>query len=642
MNDLRVITILPPQPVSGAQQSQMANSQAQWVDIVNFPVGSVLSGFIINRDVSGNPILRTSSGDITFASNFFLNIGSEITIRIEHIAGNTAAHILSVNGKAPEIAATESAFAGEPEIILGGHLQPQNNSTASSGQTSQQGATNTQATHNFPALQPADAASAKLVANTGNIDTSGITIGKLVSQPTPANNALQSATNFPVGTQFVLLVASVEEPVGTPTYAPTAFVQAVSSQQATQTANTNSHFTTTTRAQPEPAPATPPTFPASSQISAYEKVSAATPSFTANIPATPTFADANISARLQNIGQPTVNVPNMQIPATVIGKAENGEVLAQTPLGIIRFTPTPTPESPVEKFAALGSKITFELVQVISENQQQPQDFPASQNVSTIRPTPITQMARGGGAISDIFSILAGFSSADADEFTSKFPSFSTARDISGQHPNITARADNLQNLPVSLMVFASSLRSMNFREWLGAGNIKLLEENGHESLVKKAKGEFMALARQFVEVAQGSWQSLFFPIAVDGQLQPVRWFTKRERNKGNNGENANDSEDTRFVVEMELSNLGQMQLDGFVRRVTPSPQNTGGNVRFDLIIRSHSPIPKDMQGDILQIYNNIGELTGFSGSISFQAVREFPVNPMEELASGEHQRLDA
>ena len=40
---------------------------------------------------------------------------------------------------------------------------------------------------------------------------------------------------------------------------------------------------------------------------------------------------------------------------------------------------------------------------------------------------------------------------------------------------------------------------------------------------------------------------------------------------------------------------------------------------------------------DILNIYSNTGALTGYKGSLTFQSVREFPVNPMEEIitASG-------
>jgi hypothetical protein len=59
------------------------------------------------------------------------------------------------------------------------------------------------------------------------------------------------------------------------------------------------------------------------------------------------------------------------------------------------------------------------------------------------------------------------------------------------------------------------------------------------------------------------------------------------------------------------------------------------GKVEFDLIVRSHTALPEEMQRAILQIYNDAGQITGYKGGLSFQAVREFPVKPMEEVMAG-------
>ncbi len=68
--------------------------------------------------------------------------------------------------------------------------------------------------------------------------------------------------------------------------------------------------------------------------------------------------------------------------------------------------------------------------------------------------------------------------------------------------------------------------------------------------------------------------------------------------------------------------------MDGFVRR--REQQHT----QFDLVIRSLNPLPDPVQRDILQIYNDTGAITGYKGGLTFQTVREFPVNPMEEVAA--------
>ena len=106
--------------------------------------------------------------------------------------------------------------------------------------------------------------------------------------------------------------------------------------------------------------------------------------------------------------------------------------------------------------------------------------------------------------------------------------------------------------------------------------------------------------------------------------MQQVRLFVKRDR-KNQPGSPQEKSEDTRFVLEVDLSQLGELQLDGFVRT---QPRE----VQFDMVIRSLLPLSKEIQQDILSIYDASGAIAGFRGGLSFQHVREFPVSPMQDI----------
>ena len=120
MLDVRLISVIPAQPsIAQPGTAQTVTTQAGAPVLPQLPNGTVLSGFIINRDPSGNPILRTETGDVIFASNFFLKIGSEVVLRLQTTAGKQAAHLISVNGQPPEVAASQSAFSDEPDIIIG-------------------------------------------------------------------------------------------------------------------------------------------------------------------------------------------------------------------------------------------------------------------------------------------------------------------------------------------------------------------------------------------------------------------------------------------------------------------------------------------------------------------------------------------
>lgn len=175
-------------------------------------------------------------------------------------------------------------------------------------------------------------------------------------------------------------------------------------------------------------------------------------------------------------------------------------------------------------------------------------------------------------------------------------------------------------------MAFLAAMKNTDFRSWLGKDNARWLDESGQEGLMKKAVGEFMSMARQFSEAQPHHWQPLFFPVAVEGQIQQLRLFVKRDRKEKQGNEASDKTEETRFVLEVDLSQLGELQMDGFIRAKDKTLQ-------FDLMIRSHTPLSQEVQQDILRIYNDTGAITGYKGSLGFQAMKDFPVNPMEEVA---------
>lgn len=608
MADIRLITILPPQPVQGVQQPQVTGNSSGQVTIATLPVGSVLSGFIINRDNGGNPVLRTDQGDITFSSNFFLKIGSEITIRIEHSAGSNSAHILSINGQDPEIAVQQSGFAPDPEVIISENLR------GTAGNTSNQA--------NTAAASETAATNVKLatptITVTGTI-ISPSTTGQDVEKTTAINqgNPVQAAATsaLPNGSQLSLKIVTISSPAPSPTQPATNSTGQTPEPSTSVTGNTQTPLSNQVPQQNNPAPPAYAAYTKTSTTIPYQTVTA--PSLPESPTLTPTLnPPAPFPNNLTNPPQ-----PGQQITATVISNDPNGEAIVQTPLGIIRLqSGTQLP---------IGSNVTFEIEQIKTPDILEKTSNQQLVTSNPLAPTPLTHLARTPGALSNIFTLLSGLQTSGALNFiNNNIPTIGQQATI--QNPS----AQNEQhNIFTPLFKFAAALKSGDFREWLGKANSKWLEDNGHENLLKKAEGEFMSLARQFVDAPPRGWQSLFFPIAVAGELQQTRLFVKRDRKqKENNGTYSNE-ENTRFVLEMDLSQLGEMQMDGFVR-------NQNNKVQFDLIIRSLTKLSAEIERDILNIYNNIGELTGYKGSLSFQAVREFPVNPMEEIIKDDHKNM--
>ncbi|MEQ1789845.1 MAG: hypothetical protein ABL857_05315, partial [Rickettsiales bacterium] len=592
MSDLRLITILPPQPVQAAQHQPQAGNQSAQTGIASFHAGSVLSGFIINRDIGGNPILRTDSGDITFSSNFFLKIGSEITIRIEHLAGSNSAHILSVNGQPPEVAALRSGLSNSPEVIVSENLRSGNQSTNTP-----------QTTNNSGNISPAPSSPLPIITVTGTI------ISPLTTPPNSAantsnilanNTTPQAAQSLPNGSQLSLKIISIAVPpapttntVAATTPLPATVTSAPSSTviiptnippanipkpDSTPLANTpiNSQSNNSSPAHPSP-------------YAAYTRTSSSITPAVITPPQIATTQATSPSPVTQNtITSPTTNIPpqvGQQINSSVISNNQNGEAVIQTHIGTIRLQ--------AGMQLPVGSQIIFEIGQIQStETLENAENIIGASNINSA-PAPLTQLARSSGALSNIFVLLSGLGSSDALNFINKnIPtigqSTNNANTQAGQSPH---------NLLAALLTFTSTLKSGDFRSWLGRGNVKWLENNGHESLLKKAEGEFLSISRQFTDAPEKQWQSLFFPIAIEGELQQVRLFIKRDRKEKEKDGKLSSEEDTRFVLEMDLSQLGEMQMDGFVRRNNES-------VNFDLIIRSLTPLSQEIQKDIFNIYN--------------------------------------
>lgn len=682
MADIRLISIIPPQtPIKGPAIPQGTSGSNSSPGLTSLDQGTTLSGFIINRDAGGNPILRTDKGDITFASNFFLKIGSEVTIRLDTGPGQSLAKILSVDGQPPEIAETTSAFAKQPEVVLTPHFRPPN------------------ALVSLNASVPPNIVAEPETANTITV------FGTLIKPQQPATGSSEPPA-LPTGTQVALKIVAIESPAtpaspqqGATTEPQTAlpitssyaaYARAAGTPPPPQTPaqpQTPTSPDAQTSASPQPttppapataAPATPATSlpqppvlaspqatPLQTQVNAaitetytpemlhnvtvsapktplpttqptQNQTFAQTPSqnntpiTTQNAPQTPPNAPTTLPSTPQSLpnipalpqtatplptppaaplSQPLApttgsNFTGQLITSQVLGQEPTGEALLHTPLGVIRLQP--------ETVLPTGSQLTLKVLQTTP-----PALFSLNFNITqghtaSTQPAPLLELAQQWSSLQQIFSLLSG-------------------RSLLGTPPQTDIPTASNQPTPSAkdigpgLLVFITALRGGNFRSWLGKDNIKWLEDQGQGNLVKKAEGEFNSIATQYAETKPGQWQSLYFPVAVEGMLQQVRAFIKRDRNKQNTSGQETKSEDTRFVIELDLTQLGELQMDGFVRK----QDNT---LNFDMMIRTLTPLSPEIQQDILAIYNATGAITGYKGSLAFQSVREFPVNPMQDI----------
>ncbi|MCH2547578.1 MAG: hypothetical protein MK052_08220 [Alphaproteobacteria bacterium] len=294
-------------------------------------------------------------------------------------------------------------------------------------------------------------------------------------------------------------------------------------------------------------------------------------------------------------------LPAGNMHAVVMGKEPGGALIVQTRLGMFSLPAIQAANT------TPGSVISWQ-VQTIQ--------MPAAPALGL---TPTTGLLATAASMTNEWAAL--------EELTSLLQSMQT-----------TMAAHNLQrivphigsNMGAGLMLFINMLRKGDVTEWLGSDLIEQLEIMGKGELVQRLGADLASVRSLFVDQPQNNWQALFFPVMVENKLEHAQMFIKdnaQDKKKGGSG--------TRFIVELDLSNLGPMQMDGFIKKRESVTQ-------FDLVLRTLVELPETIKTDISGIFNTAQQVTGLDGSLNFRLVPEFPVHPLEEMQAERNKSGDS
>lgn len=125
-------------------------------------------------------------------------------------------------------------------------------------------------------------------------------------------------------------------------------------------------------------------------------------------------------------------------------------------------------------------------------------------------------------------------------------------------------------------------------------------------------RGGELSSAQQQQAAAASEWRSLSLPLLPDGQVSRLAVHTRREGEEGSQGQQNGARHNQRFVVEVELSRLGPMVLDGLIARE-----------RFTLTVRSQRSLPITLRQEVTQVFANSIDAIGWKGQISFTSAAE-------------------
>lgn len=592
------ITIQPLTTPVGSQDSTPAVLQG-------IPNGTTIEGFVVNRDAQQNPILRTPIGDILVKTEMFLKTGSQVVIKVDAQV-DAKARIISIDGMTPqEYVSRSSATPVASDQILSSSLMA-----------------NTKPVVGQPAAQAPVLLTAMLLSP--NV---------IVTDGLPPEVA-QHWTNLMTGLQkeaaLIMKIVKTELPLpgeqpiltttastSTPTASTTAPAQAPIAQRVEvavtpQTLQQGQPATTTTA--PQPQAQAQPQVPVQPQAQPTVQHTIATPSTTAPVAtqlptqviapqATPQRAEAPILNQ-QQIARPNVAPPSPaaiqqqsnitaqapQMVAYVIGHEFDGANIVQTPIGTYKLlTAQPMPT---------GSKLTIEVM---------PETRPAIPAATTapLLPTDLdelTSLARDWTSIREAISMIAAHEPQLAAQIIQ------------------SAMPKPYQKLTSEFLFLFAAIKSGSPDQWFGRRAIEILDMRSPD-ILRRLRGDFAQLQQVFSD-ALPQWTSVIVPFYADQQLQQMRMFFKQDEDAGNKQQGGNGQ---RFVIELDMSHLGDMQFDGFVKG-----NNRGKH--FDLIIRSARHLPAEVEQNIRTIFETSLAVTGYKGYVNFQQGVQHFVRPLEDV----------
>ena len=317
---------------------------------------------------------------------------------------------------------------------------------------------------------------------------------------------------------------------------------------------------------PSETKAAPPTIPASTVLQATLAAAPAPKSASA-----PASAPASAGAK-----------PATGVEVRVVGLMPGGQILLDSPVGRLVAAWPPGLPRPAE-----GAKFTVELVP--------PQ--PAPKPTETAGPLKSTvPLAREWPALKEAFKGLSDAAPALARRVL----------DEAIPRPG--------PKLAVQIMSYLAADRT-DARSLLGEAVASALERSGRGDILQRLDGDLKEMQRQ--ASAPGDWRVAYVPFQDGGELRQLRIFSRREQSKGKN-----ERDSKRFVVEVEFSELGDVQIDGLMRKP-----------KLELMLRTHRQIPADLRDEIELVFLEGCTLAGLAGRLYFQAGERFPVNPIEEIA---------
>jgi len=615
---------------SGGQASQQqapapaAPAVTLAASVVGLREGMRLRGAMVGSDANGQPVVRTPNGTfILETAAGLLSANAELELEIRGAGSEIRALILSIGGKAQHPpkelkltltgVGTDSARARATTSGVTAPLAavPRGFPTPTLTIGSQLSATvQSVVTPNAPALLPGGitlSPGATLILKLVNVVTPNTP-----SAPSTPGTSPEVAGGLANEVKAALAGGS-QGGAGMGTRAGisgnTAHLASVTSLPGAGTPSA-------------PSTPTPPGPPAAATTLA---TSSATPNATLVTPQTPALpAQSATLTPAQGTTPPPAQgatpTPTSGTQATaarlsgeVISQAGTGRVMVRTPLGDVALI--------TRAGLAVGTRLEFETVALRAPEVPPAPSLSALTKATRIGATGTS--AATSGALLATAGTIGEEATAAVRAFANQWPALKEAVALlQSINPGLAQQVINTvmpsanTALGNSILMFLAAIRGGDVRGWLGEPASRALEGGGGRDLLNRLTSDMAQMGRAADASTSGDWRALPFPFFDGANLQQI-WAFVREHRRAADQE---DQRALRFVLELNLSKLGGIQLDGLIQ-----------DKQFNLMIRSVGTLPENIRQDIAHIYDNSLDATGYSGSVIFDPGSIYPISPLRD-----------
>lgn len=180
----------------------------------------------------------------------------------------------------------------------------------------------------------------------------------------------------------------------------------------------------------------------------------------------------------------------------------------------------------------------------------------------------------------------------------------------SPQLAQMMARAMPSPSAPAQLgpaaLLFIAAMRTGNLENWLGDKKIDTLLRLEKSSFLSRLSGDTANALQSGNDANSSEWRSYPIPMLWQNEISKVMLHMRHEREAREDNEEGGGS---RFVMDVSLTRMGEVQLDGLVR-----------GKRLDLVVRTELPISHTMQDAMRKAYADALAHTDVYGDIGFQS----------------------